>query len=122
MTKKFKILLLTFLILIVFGFWGIIKIQKNIAPHKEGSFPFIQIANSIIKVEIADELAEQIQGLSNRPTLPANTGLLFLFSYKQIHFFWMKNMHFPIDIIWIDDDTVVSIHKNLPPDEEMPEF
>jgi uncharacterized membrane protein (UPF0127 family) len=42
--------------------------------------------------------------------------MLFVFDEEAEHTFVMKNMKFPIDIIWMDaDKTVVHIERNLQP-------
>jgi uncharacterized protein len=60
---------------------------------------------------------EQItKGLSVKHVLAENEAMLFVFDSEAKHTFWMKNMKFPIDIIWIDTDkTVVHIEHNLQP-------
>ena len=69
-----------------------------------------------LSVEIADEPYEQARGLSGRDFLGENDGMLFIFSQPGKHGFWMKNMKFPLDIIWIDENlTIVDITKNLSP-------
>ncbi len=60
-----------------------------------------------IKIENVVTLAERIRGLSGRESLPQDTGLLFTFPRLGEHSIWMKDMNFPIDIIWIDDGGVV---------------
>ena len=40
--------------------------------------------------------------------------MLFVYTNKERFPFWMRNMHFPIDILWIDDRTIVDISKNVP--------
>ncbi len=67
-----------------------------------------------IKVDIADESSEYIKGLSGREVLDKNRGMLFIFSDYSQHSFWMKDMLFPIDIIWIKDNKIVKIDKNIP--------
>src|SRR5690606_35019275 len=54
-------------------------------------------------------------GLSGKEKLEENNGMLFVFDKKDYHSFWMKNMKFPIDIIFLDNNTVVDIYKNVPP-------
>jgi len=78
------------------------------------------INNKIIKVEIADTLSEQIKGLGGKTELCADCGMLFTFSDSQIRQFWMKNMNFPLDIIWINDGKIVNISKNLALEGENP--
>ena len=51
-----------------------------------------------------------------RETLPENQGMLFVFESEGKYGFWMRNMNFPIDIIWIDkNNKVVDIAKNAEP-------
>lgn len=83
--------------------------------------PVVKINNITIPVEISDTPAKQVQGLSDRAELDSESGMLFIFPDKRIRQFWMKNMHFPIDIIWINDDKIVNISKNLPPEGELPD-
>jgi uncharacterized membrane protein (UPF0127 family) len=60
---------------------------------------------------------EQIEkGLSVKDKLKENEAMLFVFGESAKHSFWMKDMKFPIDIIWLDSDgNVVHIEQNLQP-------
>lgn len=107
----------TILLVIIVFFLSACTIKNPEISNK----PHVIINNKIIQIEIADEQPEQIQGLSDRESLDKNSGMLFIFNDKQIRSFWMKNMHFPLDIIWIQDNKIVNISKNLPPEGEMPE-
>lgn len=70
-----------------------------------------------IAVDVADTEATREQGLSGRATLAENHGMLFFFDAPGRPGFWMKDMLFSIDIIWISKDwTVIDITKNLSPD------
>lgn len=40
--------------------------------------------------------------------------MLFELGVRDIHAFWMNRMHFPLDIIWIDGDTVAEIAEHVP--------
>ena len=59
-------------------------------------------------VELALTAAEQIQGLSGRPSLTADTGMLFVYEKQSRRSFWMPDMHFPLDIVWIGSDCAVA--------------
>lgn len=74
-----------------------------------------KINNQTFKVDVADEPNEWQRGLSGRDSLDEDAGMLFLFKTTDYHNFWMKDMKFPIDIIFIKDDTVVSVVKNAKP-------
>src|SRR3989344_8044864 len=77
-----------------------------------------------IKVEVADTPEKTTLGLSYRESLPENFGMLFIFSEPHIPTFWMKEMNFPLDMIWIrEDNTIVDITQNVPqPSPGMMEF
>lgn len=75
----------------------------------------VRIAGQEIKVELAKTPKAQAKGLSGRRQLAANQGMLFIFPALQKHSFWMKDMNFSIDIIWLDNGEVVDIAPNLPP-------
>ncbi len=115
---KKSIYLSLILILLIFF---LPKLKASIRPGISLEKPYVKIKNNIIKVEIADDFEEQIKGLSNRDNLDDDSGMLFVFQDKQIRRFWMKNMRFPLDIIWIDDNKIVKIDKNLPPEGENPQ-
>ncbi len=59
---------------------------------------------------------ERQKGLMFRDRLDAGKAMLFVFETKGEHPFWMKNMKFGLDIIWIDDDmNIVHISKKVLP-------
>ena len=77
----------------------------------------IRIKGIKINVELADTADKKSQGLSGRSELGENQGMLFLYDKPGFYSFWMKNMQFSIDIIWIDENyKVIDITKSLPPD------
>lgn len=67
-----------------------------------------------VSVDVVDTPALRMRGLSGRPGLAPDEGMLFLFETPRIQSFWMKEMRFPIDIVWIRDGRVVGISPNLP--------
>ncbi len=79
--------------------------------------PVLHIAEIPLRIEIADTDSERVRGLSGREKLENIDGLLFVFPTSNRHAIWMKDMEFPIDIIWIDEDLkVIDITKNATPD------
>ncbi len=70
-----------------------------------------------LKVFIADTDAVREQGLSDITSLPKGEGMLFTFDTSGQYGFWMKNMNFPLDLVWIDSNYVVAnVTKDATPD------
>lgn len=70
-----------------------------------------------IKVEIVDTEEKRTRGLSGGESLPANQGILLVFDEPGVHGIWMKDMNFPIDIIWISKTgKITDISPNVSPD------
>jgi hypothetical protein len=68
------------------------------------------------EVELAQTEAEQIQGLSGRAQLGATEGMLFVYATTTIPSFWMKEMNFSLDIIWLDQNQkIADITLNISP-------
>ncbi|MFH0861335.1 MAG: DUF192 domain-containing protein [Candidatus Altiarchaeota archaeon] len=84
--------------------------------------PSVCFENSrCIKVEIADSPQEHSKGLMFRDTIEPDYGMLFVFKNDGVYTFWMKNMNFPIDMLWLSSDgTVVHVESNVPPCEAEP--
>lgn len=69
-----------------------------------------------INIETVHSGAEMARGLSGRTNLASNSGMLFVYEKNNIPMFWMKDMNFAIDIIWLDENkVVVGIEKNISP-------
>lgn len=117
-----KNIIISFLIVILFLVSGFFIFQnyslevsnKNIE-QRESSF--IKIKEQILNVELALTAEQRSLGLSNREVLAENTGMLFVFPTPGKYFFWMKDMNFPIDMIWFDENRkIIYIEKNVQPD------
>lgn len=69
-----------------------------------------------LSVEVADDEPERRRGLMFRESLPPGRGMWFVFDSAQPLAFWMKNVKFPIDIIFLDDARyVVKVWKTVAP-------
>jgi len=74
----------------------------------------LTIHDKTYAVELADTSAKRELGLGKRDSLPADHGMYFPFPNAQYWVFWMKDMRFPIDIVWIADGKVVDITRDAP--------
>ena len=71
-----------------------------------------------IPVEVSDTPEKRSLGLGKRDKLENGWGMLFVFEKRIPHSFWMKNMRFPIDIIWLENQRIVELAENVPPPQE----
>ena len=71
-----------------------------------------------INAEFVETPELREMGLSGREGLGRNNGMLFVFDNETVNrCFWMKDMKFSIDMIWLDSDKkVVHIQENVSPD------
>ncbi len=73
-------------------------------------------SGNYITAELATTPSQWIKGLSARKNIEKDKGMLFIFPESSYQSFWMKEMNFPIDIIWINKSfKIVGIENNLPP-------
>ena len=109
--SNFLIVLIIFLLLIFLTFYLFFK--KNSLPNLKK----IIIGNNELFVEIADNVEKREKGLSGTVYLPKNQGMLFIFEKPGYYGFWMKGMKFSLDFIWIRENRVVEITKNVKPED-----
>ena len=70
----------------------------------------------VIHAELAQNPFARTRGLMFRKSLPADSGMLFVFPNEAIQSFWMKNTKIPLDLIFISvDDKIVDIKNNFLP-------
>ena len=102
MKRNVIILLVLVLVIVVFSI-----------PTKQN----IEINGQRLSVSIADSPREWERGLSGRKSLKSDEGMLFAFPEPTVPSFWMKDMRFAIDIIWLDDALrIIGIERNVTPD------
>ena len=83
-------------------------------PEQTAVLSFMGQQRTLLVAQTAQQLET---GLGGRASLPLNEGMLFVFNTPAIQCFWMKDMHFPLDIIWLDASKyVVYILPDVSPD------
>lgn len=111
-----KVLLIFALLLVLVG--GMLFTQNY---FKKGDFflfkkdPTATINSHTFKLRVADSQKDREIGLSETESLAENQGMIFIFDKPDYYSFWMKNMKFPIDIIFINKDNIVMIQNNVQP-------
>lgn len=98
--------------------------QKTAPPYSI----LLEIGNKKIFVEIVNTPERMQQGLSGRKKLNNDQGMLFDFSGLQERRpgFWMKDMKFDLDLVWIKDKKIIGITPNVPRpksvDDKLPSY
>jgi len=128
MRTRIPLTILLLLVLFVFFFISYMNIYnkekiaaRNLSKYNSICGQYLQgnikIGKNNLSVAIADDNCKTSLGLSGISELKEDEGMLFLFEKLGSHGFWMKNMKFPIDILWLDNNfKVVGMENNVSPD------
>lgn len=73
----------------------------------------LQIAERKLEVEVVNTPESITRGLSAREQLGSD-GMLFILPQRVIPRFWMKDMRFNLDLLWIDGDKIIDLTANVP--------
>ena len=117
-------LFLLIVVIIVFGrqftsgsLIGFASPQPATKSASQKSTTTVTIGDLNIEAQIASTADKRKKGLSELDELPIANGMLFVFDKVGSYPIWMKDMKFPIDIIWIDDrKNIVDIAENALPE------
>ena len=102
-------------------------LRREVAPDGTVSYTYdkaasstIAINNHVIRVSLAETPFSRSKGLSGHAPLAADEGMLFLFPRATTQSFWMKDMFFPLDIIWLQsvsskEAKIIGVAKNAQP-------
>ncbi len=96
------ILVLLFGILTGLSCAGVEQLATPPGPTTAPVQPVARIGGASYSVDMAVLPEERRQGLSGREYMAPDAGMLFVFEEEQQLHFWMKEMRFPLDIVWID--------------------
>ncbi len=73
----------------------------------------IRLGQEFFLAEIADNPEKREKGLSGRKELCEKCAMLFFFDNPDNRNFWMKDMQFDIDVIWVKGNKIVDIRSNV---------
>jgi uncharacterized protein len=106
-----------FLLLITIATALVIALYFNDTPSVNGRRMAMPKSAKTYQLLVADSPDEQKTGLGNRKQLPQNEGMLFINDRMEERCLWMKDMHFAIDIIWLNEQKrVTAIQADTQPD------
>lgn len=94
------------------------RIDRAFDAEVPASFPTHALSiEKIWRLEIAATPEGRALGLGKRESLPEGKGMLFLFPSASQYGFWMKDMRFPIDIIFLRSGRVISVERSVSPSD-----
>ena len=117
MTTRIQVLVPITIAAVIVGLAGIMSLPSDVKLESV-EFPrgTVKIDGVVLEVQIADTDPRRARGLMFQEQLPLDEGMLLVFDDANKRSIWMLNMQFPLDVIWIDDNSkVVFIEKNVPP-------
>ncbi len=78
-------------------------------------FKPLKIADKVVlMVELASNEKSRQRGYSGRPSISYQEGMLFVFPLSGYYPFWMKDMLFNLDFIFINKQQIVYMLKDVP--------
>ena len=120
-SKKNERRLLSVVIIILAVISGVIFMTITSRAPIVNDLVTVEINGHIIRAELAQTPEEHYRGLSNREALDPDRGLLFIFEDSSRKSFVMREMNFPLDIIFISNDTITDVFSDLVPEGSQPE-
>ena len=95
-------------------FFGRLKQTAQLVDHQQ---VFAQLGSKRLNLEVVNTPESTARGLSGRDSLGAD-GMLFIFPKARILTFWMKQMKFNLDMIWLENNKVIDISYDVPVEPE----
>jgi uncharacterized membrane protein (UPF0127 family) len=89
------------------------QLSTPISGFKTGQLMINDISYTVY---IADTDATRTQGLSGITSMDSNEGVLFVFDSPTRASFWMKDMKFALDFVYIRDGVIVDLIQGVSPD------
>ncbi len=113
MAKLSRFLILIPSLAIIVGIAFVMMLPTELEHESvEFSRDTIKIDDIELTVQVADTDHRRADGLMFQEELPFDEGMLFVFDDSKKRSFWMSNMQFSLDIIWIDSQgNIVHIEK-----------
>lgn len=101
-----------------FGIIIIIFVSESFLLLNEKKMGKMVIGEKEYSLEIANTSIKRVKGLGERDSLCRDCGMLFVFDAPGQRAFWMKDMRFSIDIIWLLGDEVVFVEHSVSPESQ----
>lgn len=111
--RKYRLLLTAIAVILLTLGYGIVRRAGHLTQPAALSAKDITASYSIEMVTTYDQ---RQKGLSGRSSLAPDRAMLFVFDAESRRCIWMKDMQFPIDIVWLNGNKkIVAIERNVSP-------
>lgn len=96
--------------------WGLYLGFRKAQVRPAASYPQarVTIGGRAVRAAVADTLPARMRGLSERADMAEDEAMLFVFPIAMRYSFWMKDMKFPLDVVWIRAGSIVDISEKVP--------
>lgn len=111
-TKK-NTIIVALIIIFIAGIFFVGKMYLDCFNFKN-KIVLVKLGEKFFFAEVADNQIKATKGLSGRKNLCERCAMLFVLDKPGVKSFWMKNMKFDLDIIWIRGNKIVQISPNIP--------
>ena len=92
----------------------------TLSAHAQNRLPVTELTAGFhrIEAEVAVDQASQAKGLMHRRSMPANHGMLFVFSRTNRHCMWMRNTLLPLSVAFLDAQGKIINIEDMQPETE----
>lgn len=105
-------------ILLIIGAAAFLVISPNLQTHT-----MLRIGDGVFTATVVKTEADRERGLSGTSRLAANKAMLFVFDSDNRWPIWMKDMNYPIDVVWLNSSQqVVYVVKDAVPESYPKQF
>lgn len=85
---------------------------------EQGEIRTVHVGEATFRAEVVRTTEAQQKGLGGRDRLCSDCAMLFVFKKPDRYGFWMKDMRFSLDMLWIRGGRVIGIDRNIPADSQ----
>lgn len=92
----------------------------TLSAHAQNRLPVTELTAGFhrIEAEVAVDQSSQAKGLMHRRSMPANHGMLFVFSRTNRHCMWMRNTLLPLSVAFLDAQGKIINIEDMQPETE----
>ncbi|MCX6781462.1 MAG: DUF192 domain-containing protein [Candidatus Magasanikbacteria bacterium] len=87
----------------------------NFVTTRMYSYAQVTLGGEQFRARVADTVYKRTHGLGGTSVLVGHDAMLFVFPVKDRYSFWMKDVSYPIDIVWFADGKIIDVASRVPP-------